>query len=147
MKASKREERRMKISVLMRWVGPAAIAGGVFMVFSELSGLPITIPFLSSAEPTGFDAVGSGLILVALTLLLVGMIGLYAKVPPPNAARVIEYGEAHQEDVFEVEQPAPEAAVHEPVEEKDETTVPRVSRTGGVLVLGAGLVMFFLLRQ
>lgn len=137
----------MKISVLMRWVGPAAIAGGVFMVFSELSGLPITIPFLSTAEPTGFDAVGSGLILVALTLLLVGMIGLYAKVPAPNAARVIEYGEAYQEDVFEVEQPAPEAAVHEPAEEKDETPVPRVSRTGGVLVLGAGLVMFFLLRQ
>ncbi len=137
----------MKISVLMRWVSPAAIAGGVFMVFSELSGLPITIPFLSTAEPTGFDAVGSGLILVALTLLLVGMIGLYAKVPAPNAARVIEYGEANQEDVDQVEQSAPEAAGHEPTGEQNNTPAPRTSRTGGVLVLGAGLVMFFLLRQ
>jgi hypothetical protein len=147
MKASKREERRMKISVLMRWVGPAAIAGGVFMVLSELSGLPITIPFLSTAEPTGFDAVGSGLILVALTLLLVGMIGLYARVPAPNAARVIEYGEADQEEVSRVEQPAPETTMPEPVEEVDDTPAPRASRTGGVLVLGAGLVMFYLLRQ
>jgi len=137
----------MKISVLMRWVGPAAIAGGVFMVFSELSGLPITVPFLSTVEPTGFDAVGSGLILVALTLLLVGMIGLYAKVPAPNAARVIEYGEAHEEDVPHVEQPAPEKAVHEPAEKLDDTPARKVSRTGGVLVLGAGLVMFFLLKQ
>jgi hypothetical protein len=147
MKSSRREERRMKISVLMRWVGPAAIAGGVFMVFSELAGLPITIPYLSTSSPTGFDAVGSGLILVALTLLLVGMIGLYAKVPAPNAARVIEYGEAYQEDVAHLEQPAPQEASLEPAEEQEETSAPRASRTGGVLVLGAGLVMFFLLRQ
>jgi hypothetical protein len=45
MKVSKREERRMKVSVLMRWVGPAAIAGGVFLVLSDLSGLSITIPY------------------------------------------------------------------------------------------------------
>ena len=89
----------MKVSVLMRWVGPAAIAGGVFLVFSDLSGLPITIPYLSTASPSGFDAVGSGLILVALTLLLVGMVGLYAKGPAPDRARVIEYGEAFEEDV------------------------------------------------
>src|SRR5829696_5655220 len=135
MKAYTREEKRMKISVLMRWVGPAAIAGGVFMVLSELSGLPITIPFLSTTEPTGFDAVGSGLILVALTMLLIGMIGLYARVPDPNAAKVIEYGEALEEDVARLERITPEAATPE----------PRASRTGSVLVLGAGLVMFFLL--
>ena len=48
----------MKISVLMRWVGPAAKAGGVFMALSDLSGLPITIHYLSTASTTGFDAVG-----------------------------------------------------------------------------------------
>jgi hypothetical protein len=147
MKASKREERRVKISGLMRWVGPAAIAGGVFMVLSDLSGLPITIPYLSTSSPTGFDAVGSGLILAALTLLLVGMVGLYAGRPAPNAARVIEYGEAHQEGVERSEQAVPEEASPAPAEKPEETPLPRVSRTGGVLVLGAGLAMFFLLRQ
>ena len=137
----------MKISGLMRWVGPAAIAGGVFMVLSDLSGLPITIPYLSTSSPTGFDAVGSGLILAALTLLLVGMVGLYAGRPAPNAARVIEYGEAHQEGVERSEQAVPEEASPAPAEKPEETPLPRVSRTGGVLVLGAGLAMFFLLRQ
>ena len=63
----------MKVSGLMRWVWPAAIAGGVFLVLSDLSGLPITIPYVSPASPSGYDAVGSGVILIALTLLLVGM--------------------------------------------------------------------------
>jgi len=143
MKAYTREEKRMKISVLMRWVGPAAIAGGVFMVLSELSGLPITIPFLSTTEPTGFDAVGSGLILVALTMLLIGMIGLYARVPDPNAAKVIEYGEAHQESVERFEPALPEDGPDEPAE----TLAPRASSRTGALVLGAGLALFFLLRQ
>jgi hypothetical protein len=146
MKTSKIEERRMKISVLMRWVGPAAIAGGVFMVLSDLSGLPITIPFLSTASPTGFDAVGSGLILCALTLLLVGMLGLYAKRPASDAARVIEYGGAYVEDVPRFERPTPEEVQQEPAEEQGEKPVPQSSRAG-VLVLGAGLVMLFLLRH
>jgi hypothetical protein len=147
MKASRRKERRVKISGLMRWVGPAAIAGGVFMVLSDLSGLPITIPYLSTTSPTGFDAVGSGLVLAALTLLLVGMVGLYARGPTPNAARVIEYGEAHQQSVERFEQAVPEEINPEPAEKQEETSAPRVSRTGGVLVLGAGIAMFFLLRQ
>jgi hypothetical protein len=144
MKVFRREERRMKVSALMRWVGPAAIAGGVFLVLSDLSGLPITLPYLSTASPSGFDAVGSGLILVALTLLLVGMAGLYSKGPSPDRARVIEYGEAFEEDV-------PREVVAEDVEQ--ETAEERVetpalgSRRAGVLVLGAGLVMFFLMRQ
>lgn len=129
----------MKVSVLMRWVGPAAIAGGVFLVFSDLSGLPITIPYLSTTSPSGFDAVGSGLILVALTLLLVGMAGLYAKGPAPDRARVIEYGEALEEG-----EPVREEIGQEEVEQT-EAHGPRTSRTG-VLVLGAGLVMFFLTR-
>jgi hypothetical protein len=35
----------MKLSTLVRRAGPAAIGGGVFMVFSELSGLPIHMPW------------------------------------------------------------------------------------------------------
>ena len=137
----------MKVSELMRWVGPAAIAGGVFLVFSDLSGLPITIPYLSTASPTGYDAVGSGVILIALTLLMVGMLGLYARRPAPNAAKVIEYGDAYREEVAHPEQTAPEATGQETAEEPDDTPAPRASRTGGMLVLGAGLVMFLLLRQ
>lgn len=84
----------MKLSTLIRWAGPAAIGGGVFMVFSGLSGLPIQIPYLSQDTPTGYAAVGSGLVLFALVLLLVGMVGLYAGRPGPRAGRVIEYGDA-----------------------------------------------------
>jgi hypothetical protein len=143
MKFFRREERRMKVSALMRWVGPAAIAGGVFLVLSDLSGLPITIPYLSTTSPSGFDAVGSGLILVALTLLLVGMAGLYAKGPSPDHARIIAYGEAFEEDVFE--EVVAEEVEQETAQERVET--PAVgSRRTGVLVLGAGLVMFFLMR-
>jgi len=84
----------MKLSTLIRWVGPVAIGGGVFMVLSELAGLPIHIPYLSQDTPTGYAAIGSGLILFALVLLLVGMVGLYAGRPGPRAGRVIEYGDA-----------------------------------------------------
>ena len=134
----------MKVSGVMRWVGPAAIAGGVFMVLSDLSGLPITIPYLSTASPSGFDAVGSGVILMALTLLLVGMVGLYARRPAPGAAKVIAYGEAFEEDV--PRQPVTEEVRDEVAVGQAETPAPG-SRRAGVLVLGAGLVMFFLLRQ
>ena len=82
----------MKISTLIRWAGPAAIAGGVFMVFSELSSLPVHVPYLSREAPTGYDAVGSGLILFALVLLLVGMLGLYAGRAESGGPRVLESG-------------------------------------------------------
>lgn len=128
-----------KFSVLMRWVGPAAIAGGVFMVLSDLSGLPVTIPYLSTASPSGFDAVGSGLILVALTLLLVGMVGLYARTPAADAARVIEHGEGRPEQ--------PEEEPRETAEKQVETLAPRPSSRAGALVLGTGLILFFMLRR
>ena len=134
----------MKVSALMRWVGPAAIGGGIFLVLSDLSGLPITMPYLSTTSPSGFDAVGSGLILVALTLLLVGMAGLYAKGPAPDRAKVIEYGDAFEEDV-------PGEVVAEEVEQEtaqERVETPAVgARRAGVLILGAGFVMFFLMRQ
>ena len=82
----------MKISTLIRWAGPAAIAGGVFMVFSELSSLPVHVPYLSREASTGYDAVGSGLILFALVLLLVGMLGLYAGRAESGGPRVLESG-------------------------------------------------------
>ncbi len=69
----------MKVSAVMRWVGPAAIVGGVFMMFSDLLNLTIYVPGLGEAAHTGYQAVGSGVILFALTLLLVGMVGLYAQ--------------------------------------------------------------------
>ena len=121
----------MKVSGLMRWVGPAAIAGGVFLVLSDLSGLPITIPYVSPASPSGYDAVGSGVILIALTLLL------GATPVGPNTLL----------QTARTEQTAPEVVGQELAEEEDETPVSRASRTGGMLVLGAGLVMFFLLKQ
>lgn len=136
----------MKISVLLRWVGPAAIAGGVFMVLSDLSGLPITLPYLSQTSPTGYDAVGSGLILFALVLLLVGMVGLYAKKAEPNGARVIEYGYPTENTQLVEVQSAPEEAVYQQAEEAVETVDPRASRAGA-LVMGAGLLLFFLLRD
>jgi hypothetical protein len=84
----------MKRKALMRWAGPAVIGLGVFMVFSGLSGLPIHVPYLSDNDPTGYQVVGSGLILFALTLLLVGMLGLYARASGAGStgARVIDPG-------------------------------------------------------
>ena len=85
----------MKVSAVMRWVGPAAIVGGVFMMFSDLLNLTIYVPGLGEAAHTGYQAVGSGVILFALTLLLVGMVGLYARQPLSTGARVIESGGGH----------------------------------------------------
>ena len=101
----------MKLSTLIGWVGPAAIGGGVFMVFSGLAGLPIHIPYLTREEPTGYAAVGTGLVLFALVLLLVGMAGLYAGRPGAHDARVIEYGDARARYVLTEEaSPALETA-------------------------------------
>ena len=84
----------MKRKALMRWAGPAVIGLGVFMGFSGLSGLPIDVPYLSDNDPKGYQVVGSGLILFALTLLLVGMLGLYARASGAGStgARVIDPG-------------------------------------------------------
>jgi hypothetical protein len=107
----------VKLSTLIRWAGPAAIGGGVFMVFSELAGLPIHIPYLSQDTPTGYAAIGSGLVLFALVLLLVGMVGLYAGCPGPRAGRVIEYGDARGRYVL--------------IEEEDLAVEPVEGRAGG----------------
>jgi hypothetical protein len=52
--------------------------------------------------------VGSGVILFALMLLVVGMVGLYAVQPRPGGPRVIEYGDGHARYVLtRLEEPGP----------------------------------------
>jgi hypothetical protein len=91
---SLREKRatRMRSSTVIRWGGPVAIVSGVFTMVSDLLGLTIYVPGLGEATNTGYQAVGSGVILFALTLLVVGMAGLYAGQPKPGGPRVIEIG-------------------------------------------------------
>ena len=84
----------MRISAVMKWAGPAAIVSAVFMIFSDLLNLTIYVPGLGEAAHTGYQAVGSGVILLGLMLLLVGMVGLFVRSAPPAGPRVIEYGDA-----------------------------------------------------
>jgi hypothetical protein len=88
----KRGETRMRLSTIVRWGGPVAIVSGVFTMFSDLLGLTIYVPGLGEAANTGYQAIGSGVILFALMLLVVGMVGLYAGQPRPGGPRVIEIG-------------------------------------------------------
>lgn len=98
----------MKVSAIMRWVGPTAIAGAAFTVISDQVGLVVHLPEMGN-DSMGYHAVGSGLFLLVFTLLLVGMFGLYARRPEPGAAKVLEYGDAHARYVL-VEKPEEEAA-------------------------------------
>ncbi len=84
----------MKGLWMMRWAGLAATVGGMFMTFSDLLNLTIYVPGLGEAAHTGYQAVGSGVILLALTLLFVGLVGLFAG-SRPGGPRVIEYGDAN----------------------------------------------------
>ncbi len=84
----------MKGLWMMRWAGLAATVGGMFMTFSDLLNLTIYVPGLGEAAHTGYQAVGSGVILLALTLLFVGLAGLFAG-SRPGGPRVIEYGDAN----------------------------------------------------
>ena len=68
----------MKLSTVLQWGGPVAIVSGVFTMVSDLLGLTIYVPGLGEAANTGYQAVGAGVILIALMLLIVGMAGLYA---------------------------------------------------------------------
>ncbi len=83
-----------KVSALMRWVGPMAIVGATFAVISDQLGLVVHLPE-AGADTMGYHAVGSGLFLFVLTLLLVGMVGLYAGRGESSGAKVIEYGDHH----------------------------------------------------
>jgi hypothetical protein len=126
----KRGETRMRLSTLVRWGGPVAIVSGVFTMFSDLLGLTVYVPGLGEAANTGYQAVGAGVILFALMLLVVGMIGLYAG--RPGGPTVIEYGDGHARYVlaeFEESHPTKPAAERARVSQRD---VSRVVKAGGV---------------
>ncbi len=83
---------KAKVSAVMWWVGPLAIMGAVFAVISDQVGLVVHLPEMGD-DALGYHAVGSGLFLFVLVLLLVGMLGLYAH-QPEGGAKVLEYGDA-----------------------------------------------------
>lgn len=71
-------EKNMKLSKITRWVEPVAIGYGLFLVISDMSGMPL--PLLDPGiDPRGYSVMVSGLILWAMVMLLVGMISLYAR--------------------------------------------------------------------
>jgi hypothetical protein len=133
----------MKLKAMMRWVGPAAIAGAAFMVLSDQVGLVVHLPEMGN-DSLGYHAVGSGLFLLVFTLLLVGMFGLYARLPEPGAAKVIEYGDARARYVLvqepeeepassdQAETPAPARRGAEPSAEADGSTARRRESVRGL---------------
>jgi hypothetical protein len=121
----KRGETQMRLSTVIRWAGPVAIVSGVFTMFSDLLGLTIYVPGLGKAANTGYQAVGAGVILIALTLLIVGMAGLYARQPRPDGPRVIEIGYPLQEST---ETASERAVTEKPLRSAVEHTVLRSSR-------------------
>ncbi len=119
----------MKLSTLIRWGGPVAIVSGVFTMFSDLLGLTIYVPGLSEAANTGYEAVGSGVILFALMLLIVGMVGLYSGQPKPRGPRVIEYGDGHARYVLtEFEESRPRKPAGNEAASPSETCPPPSGR-------------------
>ena len=72
------KENNMKLSKITRWIEPAAIGYGLYLVISDMSGMPMLL-LDPGIVPTGASAMGSGLILMAMVMLLVGMIGIYAR--------------------------------------------------------------------
>ena len=102
-----------KLRAMMKWVGPAAIVGGTFAMISDQVGLVVHLPEMGQ-DTMGYHAVGSGLFLLVVTLLFVGMLGLYARRPDPRDAKVIEYGDAHARYVL--------------VEEHEDLAVPDAHR-------------------
>ena len=100
----------MKLSTIFRWIGPATIAYGMFLVISDMSGMPMLLLDPEEVVPTGSSVMGSGLILWALTMLLVGMIGLYVRLTESDAAHSAAEREARwreweldDEELFEEE--------------------------------------------
>ena len=100
----------MKPSTIFRWIGPAAIGYGLFLVVSDMSGMPMPLLDPEEVVPMGSSVMGSGLILWALVMLLVGMIGLHARLTKGDAARKAVEREARyreweldEEEIFEEE--------------------------------------------
>ncbi len=100
----------MKLSKIFKWAGPAGIAYGLFLVVSDMSGMPLPLLDPEEVVPMGSSVMGSGLILWALVMLLVGMIGLYARLTKSEAAHKAAEREARyreweldEEEIFEEE--------------------------------------------
>lgn len=69
----------MNSSNLIRWSGLAAILGGVLLLVSDLLGLLPTSGSFSETASTGTYAVESGLRLLGVIMVLLGLVGLYAR--------------------------------------------------------------------
>ena len=100
----------MKLSKIFKWAGPAAIAYGLFLAVSDMSGMPMPLLDPEEVVPMGSSVMGSGLILWALVMLLGGMIGLYSHLREGMAARKAAEREARyreweldEEEIFEEE--------------------------------------------
>lgn len=124
-----------KVSALMRWVGPIAIVGATFAVISDQLGLVVHLPE-AGADTMGYHAVGTGLFLFVLTLLLVGMIGLYAGRGDSSGAKVIEYGDHHARYVLAEDFEEEERALAPAGREVENARRPGRLRSAGVR--GAG---------
>jgi hypothetical protein len=119
---------KAKVSAVMWWVGPLAIVGAVFAVISDQVGLVVHLPEMGK-DAMGYHAVGSGLFLFVLVLLLVGMLGLYAH-QPEGSAKVLEYGDPHVRYVLA------ELADEEPRTTARQAPVPARRAAGGLRPAG-----------
>jgi energy-converting hydrogenase Eha subunit A len=70
----------MSSSDLIRWGGLAALVGGVLFVVAELLGLPtINIESFSETATTASFAIQTTTFLLGVVLMLLGLVGLYAR--------------------------------------------------------------------
>lgn len=70
----------MSSSDLIRWGGLAALVGGVLFVVAELLGLPtINIESFSETATTTSFAIQTTTFLLGVVLMLLGLVGLYAR--------------------------------------------------------------------
>jgi hypothetical protein len=135
----------MTTANLMRWGGPVAIPIAMFMVMSDLSGMAIPLPGSSTeAVPLGFSVIGSGMILWALVLLLVGMIGLYVRLSETSNPRRIEeyeidYLDHDDANPIEEKRVAPKEEHQHPLATRDRSEAVALGTPQSVLVVGTGL--------
>jgi hypothetical protein len=70
----------MSSSDLIRWSGLAALVGGVVFVVAELLGLPtLNVESFSETATTASFAIQQLLFLLGVALVLLGLVGLYAR--------------------------------------------------------------------
>jgi hypothetical protein len=121
----------MKLSTIFRWIGPAAIAYGLFLVVSDMSGMPMPLVDPEKVVPMGSSVMGSSLILWALVMLLVGMVGLYARLTEGDAARKAAERDARYQEWELAEEELDEEEVFE---EESEEGAPEGQKAEELLV-------------